>query len=185
VIAANVHDWPNLLDLQERDPALTSRLIMLPARGRFNQPPGQEGDNIQDKLDSLTPAFARLLVDAFAAYKTACNRVLPLPASMAVFKQLVIQSSALHTVSTGDIAATREWIQQHTCSDASRKLPVNTLMQFFTCHWLSSHPDVDKRQQRKAATSTQLQQVLDGVLATRGVLSDGQDYNGLWLRGLP
>jgi hypothetical protein len=93
-----VHDWPNLLDLQERDPALTSRLVMVPARGRFNQPPGEESDSIQDELDSLAPAFGRLLVDAFRAYKTAGNRLMPL--SAAVTPQGSNSSSSSSSVST-------------------------------------------------------------------------------------
>jgi hypothetical protein len=187
LIAANVHDWPNLTNLQERDPALTSRLVMLPARGRFNQTPGQGTVNIQEKLYALAPAFARLLVDAFAAYKTSGNQLLPFPSSMILFKQLVIHSSALHTFCTSDVAATRDWLQQHTCSDASRKLPFATLLQLFTCHWLSSHTDPDRRKQCKSASSSSqlLQQLLDGVLATRGILRDGNDCVGLWLRGLP
>lgn len=108
LIAANVHNGPNLTNLQERDPALTSRLVMLPARGRFNQTPGQGTVNIQEKLYALAPAFARLLVDAFAAYKTSGNQLLPFLSSMILFKQLVIHSSALHTFCTSDVAATRD-----------------------------------------------------------------------------
>jgi hypothetical protein len=182
IIAANVGDWPDLLELQEFDLSFTNRLIMLPARSRFNS---TDCTNIQDKLDSLAPALARILMDAYLEYKQANNQLLPVPESMRSFKQLVIRSSSLQNYATDEIKFTQHWLTQNVLHDDSRNLPIHTLQQLFHFHWQSNFLSGSKNH-KKQITPAQLQQLLDAALATRGIpiSSNQQQYEGIWLAGL-
>lgn len=128
-------DWPDLLELQELDLSFTNRLIMLPARSRFNL---TDCTNIQEKLDSIAPALARILLDAFCEYKQANKQLLPVPKYMHLFKQLVTRSSALQRYTTNDIKLTQQWVTHNVQHDNRRNLPINTLQHLFKFHWQSN-----------------------------------------------
>jgi hypothetical protein len=191
IIAANIGDWPDLHQLQELDPSFTNRLIMLPARGRFHAPNQSHASadctDIQDKLDSLAQARARIILDAFFEYKQANNQLLPVPESMQVFKQLVIRSSVLQKYTTHDIKYTQQWIMHNVRHDDSRKLPTHTLLQMFEFHWQSnSMSGICHDRKKQHMTTIAIQQLLDAALASKGVSmsSNKQEYESIWLAGL-
>lgn len=100
LLAAKTGDWPNLHALEKADPAFVRRLVLLPARARFQDGPGHSEQgacefDIHSKLQQLSPALARLLLDEFLAYKRTGNNLLPIPASMHAFKKEVMVFTAL------------------------------------------------------------------------------------------
>lgn len=91
IVAANTNDWPDLHRLGELDPAFVRRLGMLPARARFYGVAEPETCSpvdcldIHQTLDELSPALAKLLLDAWLEYKQAGSKLLPMPTCMQHF----------------------------------------------------------------------------------------------------
>jgi len=172
IISANLSDLPDLRQLHTQDVSFVNRLVLLPARGRFV---------ITDSFDSccldrLTPALAKVLLDAFKDYKRAGSKLLQVPASMQQFKRLVIRASVLSSMNSTDAMVCKAWVQRHLVSDHTSQgdaLPKRLVTDMFLLHW-NGHDGVRNRRNRSEALG-----LLDAALAECGICASESDHDYL------
>lgn len=174
IIAANTSDLPSLKVLQGKDPAFVDRLVMLPARARFD---GKRNAHLPDQL---VIALARVLVTEFANYKSCGSQLLQMPDSMWAFKNLVMRSSALTTVPADHVAAAMAWFKATLAAlDDDSWLPSSVVCHtqhgdLFKAHWLRACPS--------RMTDKAMEELADSVLASHGVAASADKYVGVSLR---
>ena len=132
MVACNPSNLPDLLSLQQSDPALLSRLVMLPARGVFTEPvPG-----FAAKVERLLPALCKLLLDDHKLYLK--EGTLPPCATMDAHKQLLTRSTHIpHGLTQPHVHHVKEWLQQHIVAAPGHVLMSEALDGLF----ISRHTD--------------------------------------------
>jgi len=168
VIAANLGDLPDLHQLQQTDPSFARRLVLLPARARFD---GSAGGNIHSQLENTARALARILLDEFVQVRHAGCELLPVTDSMQQFKQLAVRATALAGWQPHIVQAARQWVAVHLLLQPNSSMPVPVVQQLFVGSVCAPH--------NSRCGQLDLGQLLDAVLASHGVQVTAGLYHGI------